>query len=544
MGTTTADRRKLLSARNHGDVSAGVRRHGGRSVLVGVAVVGACLAASSAAGAQEAFDGEFSVQRFNPAPGPRNGITSRGARQAGNMSWSLGAIANYGYKPFVIRSCISETDCDDPNASNPDDVLVVENLVSADILGSLTVIPDLQLGLRLPITWVDGQGLTDEGVADPDELSAVGLGDAEFEAKYRFVGGPTDTVALAGGVFATAPLGSLTAADSYIGSSLPKFGVRGIFDVQVENLTIVANLIGMFRDPGRVGTTEIKSEFGYVVGARYAVAPPLEVVFDAFGSTQFSAQGGTNALETLLGARLMPGGGALGLLGGVGTGVLQGVGVPAFRAFLGATWVAEPTDSDGDGILDSKDSCPALAEDRDGFQDGDGCPEGDNDEDGIGDAEDKCPDQAEDLDDFEDTDGCPELDNDKDGIPDLADVCRNEPETKNGYRDEDGCPDEKDTDEDGVPDARDKCPTEAEDTDGYEDTDGCPDLDNDGDGIPDNQDECIDQPEDIDEDQDEDGCPDLEEGEEGYTPPPAAPAGRPAPGGAGESGGGGVMDLD
>jgi len=103
--------------------------------------------------------------------------------------------------------------------------------------------------------------------------------------------------------------------------------------------------------------------------------------------------------------------------------------------------VADP-DSDGDGIPDSKDKCPKEAEDKDGFQDEDGCPDPDNDSDGIPDAKDKCPMEAEDKDGFQDDDGCPDPDNDNDGIPDAADKCPNEPETKNGYQDDDGCPDE------------------------------------------------------------------------------------------------------
>ena len=82
-------------------------------------------------------------------------------------------------------------------------------------------------------------------------------------------------------------------------------------------------------------------------------------------------------------------------------------------------------------------------EDKDGFQDEDGCPDLDNDQDGIPDTSDKCPNDAEDKDGFEDDDGCPDKDNDRDGIPDSEDLCPNEPETVNGYADTDGCPDEE-----------------------------------------------------------------------------------------------------
>lgn len=65
-------------------------------------------------------------------------------------------------------------------------------------------------------------------------------------------------------------------------------------------------------------------------------------------------------------------------------------------------------DSDADGIVDARDRCPTEAEDKDGFQDGDGCPEADNDGDGLADAQDTCPDKAETRNGFQDADGCPD----------------------------------------------------------------------------------------------------------------------------------------
>ena len=117
------------------------------------------------------------------------------------------------------------------------------------------------------------------------------------------------------------------------------------------------------------------------------------------------------------------------------------------------------------------------------------------------------PDEAEDKDTFQDDDGCPDPDNDGDGIADATDKCAMEPEDKDSFQDEDGCPD-LDNDGDGVPDATDKCPIEAEDKDSFQDDDGCPDPDNDQDGVLDAQDKCPDQPETKNGFQDEDGCPD------------------------------------
>jgi outer membrane protein OmpA-like peptidoglycan-associated protein len=69
---------------------------------------------------------------------------------------------------------------------------------------------------------------------------------------------------------------------------------------------------------------------------------------------------------------------------------------------------------------------PAVDEDLDG--------------DGIPDRLDRCPNLAEDCDGFQDADGCPDADNDGDGIPDVCDLCPNEPESRNGVEDADGCP--------------------------------------------------------------------------------------------------------
>ena len=126
-------------------------------------------------------------------------------------------------------------------------------------------------------------------------------------------------------------------------------------------------------------------------------------------------------------------------------------------------------DNDEDGVPDTDDSCPVDPEDIDEFEDTDGCPDPDNDQDGvldtddecrdvpglaefkgcpdtdgdgIADSADDCPKEPEDKDGFQDEDGCVDSDNDRDGIIDINDHCPDEPETINGNEDEDGCPDE------------------------------------------------------------------------------------------------------
>lgn len=115
-----------------------------------------------------------------------------------------------------------------------------------------------------------------------------------------------------------------------------------------------------------------------------------------------------------------------------------------------------PPDTDRDGIADPDDRCPAEAEDRDSFQDDDGCPDRDDDMDGIADVDDGCRTEPEDADGFQDADGCPDPDNDGDTVLDYQDQCPLEA----GPMESRGCPD-PDRDLDTVPDRIDNCPDEA-----------------------------------------------------------------------------------
>jgi len=122
--------------------------------------------------------------------------------------------------------------------------------------------------------------------------------------------------------------------------------------------------------------------------------------------------------------------------------------------------LADDVDTDGDGIPDRLDLCPNEPEDRDGFQDEDGCPDLDNDGDGVPDAIDACPNNPGPPENR----GCPVTDRDGDGVPDSEDRCPDVP----GPRENQGCPD-VDRDHDGIPDRLDRCP----DVPGVP-PDGCP----------------------------------------------------------------------
>jgi OOP family OmpA-OmpF porin len=119
-------------------------------------------------------------------------------------------------------------------------------------------------------------------------------------------------------------------------------------------------------------------------------------------------------------------------------------------------------DGDGDGIPDLEDRCPkepGTALDQ-------GCPVAkDTDGDGIPDDIDRCALDPEDKDGFQDEDGCPDADNDGDGIVDRSDACPLEA----GSIENRGCA-AVDGDGDTLVDTRDRCPTQF----GPPALDGCP----------------------------------------------------------------------
>ncbi|MDO9261576.1 MAG: thrombospondin type 3 repeat-containing protein [Flavobacteriaceae bacterium] len=158
-------------------------------------------------------------------------------------------------------------------------------------------------------------------------------------------------------------------------------------------------------------------------------------------------------------------------------------------------------DADNDGIEDSRDNCPTVAnndqKDTDGDGMGDAC-DPDDDNDGILDINDNCPlipnpDQKD-----NDNDGIGDVcdpDDDNDGVLDVNDNCPFISNTNQKDNDNDGLGDvcDPDDDNDGKLDANDNCPFIINPDQKDNDNDGLGDVcdpDDDNDGVLDTVDNC------------------------------------------------------
>jgi outer membrane protein OmpA-like peptidoglycan-associated protein len=440
---------------------------------------------------------------------------------------AFGLAASFLSRPIGLRVA----------SSDPDGTVIyaVDKAVNTTFMWSLGVTDRLELTLALPVTvYQDGAGLAD--VLGSDEVLSrsvvrdgrVGLG---FALLPRPRSGPERGFAVTTRLQFGLPFGareSFASAGAMV--TIPSIAA----DYRLGRLLIAADIGARVRPDRQLSGAVIGSQLSGALGVSVDILPDrlLSASAEAFALYTLATQKPTirDRGVTETGPPLVPaewiasvsnatllGGDLVIVVGGgsfIPTGPNAPTTLPRFRINAAVRYAPTGRDADADRVLDRDDRCIEKAEDRDGFQDDDGCPEPDNDNDRIPDIRDRCRDEAETVDGFQDDDGCPDNDDDKDAVPDEIDRCRNVAEDLDKFEDKDGCP-EPDNDNDGLLDGADRCPNGAEDKDGFKDDDGCPDPDDDLDQVNDTADRCKSIPEDRDGFKDDDGCPEPDNDEDG-----------------------------
>jgi OOP family OmpA-OmpF porin len=474
------------------------------------------------------------LRGFHPSTDPAASLYLEPTATPGHLKWNVAAWASYAHRLVTVT-----------DATGREVAVPVRNQFSMDYALGVGLGERLALGLSLPtVAYQEG---TNEHLIGAS-LPHAALGDLRLNLKATLLpGGELGGFSVAALAAVTLPTGN---ARSYAAEQAATGEVRLLSELRLIAIAVRASAGVKVRGAEQ---TFVGETFGHELPWGFGLMlRPQALGIDEKGRWEWSLEGHGAVAVTpkfaskaqspaalALSARYTPG--AVSLIAGAEVPLDSAVGAANVRAVLGLGWAPRVHDQDGDGIPDEVDQCPELAEDKDGFEDSDGCPDFDNDDDGVPDDSDRCPTEKEDVDNFEDDDGCLDPDNDHDGILDAVDACPNEAGAASADPKQNGCP-ERDRDVDGIPDSRDKCPTRAEDRDAFQDEDGCPDPDNDGDhvldvddacpnvpgqersdpllnGCPspdrdgdtidDQDDKCPDQPENFNGFQDEDGCPEA-----------------------------------
>ena len=403
------------------------------------------------------------IRTFHPDPGVEANMFSVESPKVGaSGTWSVGVFLNHAVNPLKVQSGEMEE-------------VPVSGRTGADIAFSYAFGGRFEAGAIIPMVLQSGDTAMFSGLEAND--GAV-LGDIALHGKIRVLTLGAFSVGTSAAV--TLPTAS---NEEFAGSESATLHTRMMLGYDRPPIYVAANTGFRLRGEGVLGNIEQGNELTYGLALSYEATRSIAIVAETFGSyaVQVAEVDAVSPLEAVLGTRLFLGSRAA-IAMGVGRGIRSGIGAPDFRGFLMLSFApsgrrkgqakverevikAEKrkssscpagmvrgdqgvcitvNDSDMDGVPDTLDLCPTQKEDKDSFQDDDGCPELDNDEDGLVDEKDQCRNEKEDLDGFEDGDGCSDPDNDSDGILDVADKCPEQPETINGNQDADGCPDDGD----------------------------------------------------------------------------------------------------
>jgi hypothetical protein len=354
------------------------------------ALLAALFALCATAHAQRAID----LERFTPALDGEGFLGVQGTRTPGRDHMSLGLFG--GYSGTLLQV----------DRGSGSDAALVQRRVSGVLSTELGLGTRVALGMAMPLVLhQSGEKLAS---SDP-RLPAFAIADPTVHLRYRFVGDTDEAARRDGPGLALQLSSSLPAGDvdAFAGEGAVRTHAQLLADMHLLGAGVGASVGFRHRFEGRtLFGVELHDELTFGAALKLPIPPiyTLAGVIEVRGATDFASRAAT-AVEGELGLRYSVGSQLVLALAG-GAGLSQGVGTPAFRAIAGLWYAPADADSDHDGVPDDKDLCPFLAEDRDGYQDQDGCPDPDNDNDLVPDADDLCPNAAALEDHDDDEDGC------------------------------------------------------------------------------------------------------------------------------------------
>lgn len=365
----------------------------------------------------------LNLRNYNPSTDPGAGLYNEPVSTPEHGDTNLGLSLSYAYSPVWLR-----------DVNSHEEFRVIRHQLTGDLIAGIGAFGRMSFGVDLPVVIEQTGDKPNERTSaelGPTDLPARAFGDVAFTAKVVLV---RPTAGKLGG-FALAFHDRFTVPTGDRGSFLGEGHITNTsrFLAEIRFLVLALHLAGGVKlraeserylcwnvpiTPEDKCKQIFQHELPFSFGLSFR---PQALDIDPRGRWTFFLEGQghqplyptapfkrntlMNALELGAGARYQFGDAYL--MGGLSWGP-YGVGTAQVRAMLTLGYAPRVKDEDGDGIPDEDDQCPALAEDKDGFEDQDGCPDGDNDNDGVPDSDDQCPTQKEDEDGIDDDDGCPE----------------------------------------------------------------------------------------------------------------------------------------
>jgi outer membrane protein OmpA-like peptidoglycan-associated protein len=406
-----------------------------RGLKIGLAVLSLLLASEAARADNDPFSRGFDAVPLKPTTAQDSGIALEGAKAPPQGSLRAAVLLDY------TRGLMSLKLGDERLGDLLPYRLDVHALVAYQLHQRL------ELGLDVPFTLTQGDRFhaVGDAIGDPSfpgaaPVSHSGLGDIRFVPRATLLRPEDFPVGVALVAELRLPTGK---ADSFLGERGVVFAPRVAVERAFGPVRVLANVGWRFREQAQYLNLLVDDEFTLGAGAVVDL-PDAGPFFDTKAVAEMHLATPVSApfnfsqadslktpWEVLVGGRTKVHG-PWGVELDVGRGIAAhgGYGREDLRVMLSLRYDETFLDSDGDGVPDSRDKCPTEKEDRDGFQDNDGCPDPDNDGDGVVDGKDLCPNNAGPV----ENDGCPDTDNDD--VPDGVDDCPDKP----GPAENNGCP--------------------------------------------------------------------------------------------------------
>lgn len=321
------------------------------------------LSMGSPSWAQDGFDAHgFKLAAFEVDP--RDPLTMERPDGFEQGDWYAGSLLEYARAPLIRRDSLTG-----------ERQAILDHILAMNLSGGIAAHEYVRFGVSWPLYLTStGGDLTSSGTSG----QGIGVGDMRLNAMGTYQIPATDGEwGIGFAPHLDLPLGKAT---EFLGQGRLAGGLTGSGTRELGSATVGANLGLQFNPTVDVLNATNADGFlfglhgGWLLDEYTGINVEFKTLF-AMASNDFQGSGSPG--EAIVSFRHQPAEGPQ-WVGGIAAAMTPGVGAAAFRLMAGGNWgatVEGATDSDSDGLVDSKDQCPDEAETVNNYLEADGCPD-------------------------------------------------------------------------------------------------------------------------------------------------------------------------